>query len=91
MKEKAAVLLKVCPRDGLAPGTIRIRASVQHLPEQILAHAQLLEREGNPDAAAENYILYLNSTPSLPTPERTQAEAFLFQQFNIHQKYAASF
>jgi tetratricopeptide (TPR) repeat protein len=67
------------------------RASVQHLPEQILAHAQLLEREGNSDAAGENYILYLNSTPPLPTPERTQAELFLFQQFNIRQKYAASF
>jgi hypothetical protein len=67
------------------------RASVQRLPEQILARAQSQEREGNPDAAAENYILYLNSTPTLSTPERTQAESFLYQQFNIRQKYGASF
>lgn len=65
------------------------RASVQHLPEQILAHAQLLEREGNPDAAAETYMLFLNSTPPLSTSERTRAELFLVQQFNIHQKYGA--
>jgi hypothetical protein len=67
------------------------RASVQHLPEQILARAQSQDREGNPDAAAENYILYLNSTPPVSTPERIQAESFLSQQFNIRRKYAASF
>jgi hypothetical protein len=67
------------------------RASVQRLPEQILAHAQLQEREGNPDAAAENYILYLNSTPPLSTPERIQAESFLSRQFDIRRKYGATF
>ena len=67
------------------------RASVQRLPEQIFAHAQLQDREGNPDAAAENYILYLNSTPPLSTPERIQAESFLSQQFNVRRKYGASF
>jgi hypothetical protein len=67
------------------------RASVQRLPEQILARAQSQEREGNPDAAAESYILYLNSTPPTSTPERTQAESFLYQQFNIRLKYGASF
>ena len=67
------------------------RASVQRLPEQILARAQSQEREGNPDAAAESYILYLNSTPPTSTPERIQAESFLYQQFNIRLKYAASF
>jgi hypothetical protein len=67
------------------------RASVQRLPEQILAHAQLQEREGNPDAAAESFILYLNSTPPASTPERIQAESFLNQQFNIRLKYGTSF
>jgi hypothetical protein len=67
------------------------RASVQHLPEQILARAQSQDREGNPDAAAENYILYLNSTPPVSSPERIQAETFLSQQFNIRRKYAAAF
>ena len=67
------------------------RASVQRLPEQILARAQSQEREGNPDAAAESYILYLNSTPSTSTPERIKAESFLYQQFNIRLKYGASF
>ena len=62
------------------------RASVELLPQQILARAQQLEHEGNFDAAAENYILYLNATPPLATPERTNAENFLFQQFNIRQK-----
>jgi hypothetical protein len=67
------------------------RASVELLPQQILARAQSQEREGNPDAAAENYILYLNSTPPLSTPERAKAESFLYQQFNIRQKSGASF
>jgi hypothetical protein len=62
------------------------RASVESLPQQILARAQQLEHEGNFDAAAENYILYLNATPTLSTPERTNAENFLFQRFNIRQK-----
>jgi len=66
------------------------RASVQRLPEQILAHAQSQERDGNPDAA-ENYILYLNSTPLVSTPERIRAEFFLNQQFNIRLKYSATF
>jgi hypothetical protein len=67
------------------------RASVQHLPEQIFAHAQSQEHEGNPDAAAENYILYLNSTAPVSTPERGQAEAFLSSQFNVRRKYGATF
>lgn len=67
------------------------RTSVQRLPDQIFARAQLQEREGNPDAAAENYILYLNSIPPLSTPGRVQAESFLFQQFNIRRKYGATF
>jgi len=67
------------------------RASVELLPQQILARAESQEREGNPDAAAENYILYLNSTPPLSTPERTKAESFLYQQFNVRQKSGASF
>ncbi len=61
-------------------------ASVERLPQQILARAQQLEHEGNLDAAAENYILYLNATPPVSTPERTNAEDFLYQQFNIRQK-----
>ncbi|MGB9337572.1 MAG: hypothetical protein WCB14_21365 [Candidatus Acidiferrales bacterium] len=67
------------------------RASVERLPQQILARAQQQEREGNFDAAAENYILYLNATPPLSTPERIKAESFLYQQFNIRQKQNASF
>jgi hypothetical protein len=67
------------------------RASVQQLPQKIFLTAQLKERDGDLDAAAENYILYLNSTPSGSSPQRIQAEIFLSQQFNIRRKYGTSF
>jgi tetratricopeptide (TPR) repeat protein len=65
------------------------RMSVQNLRDKIFAMAQLREKEGDFDAAGESYILYLNSTPPLPTPERIQGESFLSQRFNIRIRYGA--
>ena len=62
------------------------RESVQRLPQKIFERAQQKEREGDLDGAGENYILYLNSVPPNSMPERTQAEVFLLDQFNIRRK-----
>lgn len=64
--------------------------SIKHLPDKVLNDAQQSEKDGDLDAAGQNYILYLNSTSLADTPERMQAEAFLRQQFNIRHKYGAS-
>jgi hypothetical protein len=39
--------------------------------------------DGDTDGTAESYILYLNSTPDAPTPERDEAKKFLRDQFNM--------
>ena len=39
--------------------------------------------DGDNDAAAELYLLYLNSTPVASTPERTRVRKFLVDQFNF--------
>lgn len=67
------------------------RASVQKLPDKIFINAKLKEKDGDFDAAGEYYILYLNSIPAASSPNRIQAESFLFQQFNIRRKYGTSF
>lgn len=56
---------------------------VQGLPQKILALARKRVQEGDLDAAAEKYILYLNSTADAETPERTEAKQFLQKQFYI--------
>ena len=58
---------------------------VQGLPQKILALARKRVQEGDLDAAAEKYILYLNSTAESETPERTEAKQCLQKQFNIRQ------
>jgi hypothetical protein len=70
---------------------VAARASVQRLPAKIFTDAQRDERDGDFDAAGENYILYLNSSSSAETSERAQAESFLFEHFNIRRKYGAAF
>jgi len=60
------------------------------LPQRIYDLARQKEREGDFDGAGENYILFLNSTSVASTPERSQAETFLLQEFNIRQKLGAT-
>ena len=69
-------------RDALIKAVVD---KVQGLPQKILALARKRVQEGDLDAAAEKYILYLNSTPEGQTPERTEARKFLQEQFNFRQ------
>jgi hypothetical protein len=60
------------------------------LPEKILERARKRAEEGDLDGAAEAYILYLNSTPAVQSPERQQAERFLLEQYNIRNTFSSS-
>ena len=60
-----------------------VKEKVESLPSKILARAQKSIMDGDNDGTAEAYILYLNSTPDTPTPEREEAKKFLRDQFNM--------
>jgi len=61
----------------------KARAKVAELPGILLAQADRRAAEGDNDAAAELYILYLNSTKVADTPERTRVRKFLADQYNF--------
>ena len=61
-----------------------VKEKVQSLPGKILAQARKRLGDGDTDGTAEAYILYLNSTPDSPTPERDEAKKFLRDQFNMN-------
>ena len=60
-----------------------VKEKVESLPSKILAQARKRLMDGDTDGTAESYILYLNSTPDAPTPERDEAKKFLRDQFNM--------
>ena len=60
-----------------------VKDKVQTLPSKILAQARKRLMDGDTDGSAEEYILYLNSTPDAQTPERDEAKKFLHDQFNM--------
>jgi hypothetical protein len=60
-----------------------VKDKVQALPSKILAQARKRFMDGDTDGSAEEYILYLNSTPDTQTPERDEARKFLHDQFNM--------
>jgi tetratricopeptide (TPR) repeat protein len=60
-----------------------VKEKVETLPSKILAQAKQKTMDGDNDGTAEAYILYLNSTPDAPTPEREEAKRFLRDQFNM--------
>jgi len=60
-----------------------VKEKVESLPSKILAGARKRFMDGDTDGTAEYYILYLNSTPDAPTPERDEAKKFLREQFNM--------
>lgn len=61
----------------------KARASVAQLPGILLNTADRKAADGDRDAAAELYILYLNATPVADTPERTRVRKFLADAFNF--------
>jgi hypothetical protein len=60
-----------------------VKDKVETLPATILAQARKRHMDGDTDGTAESYILYLNSTPNTPTPERDEAKTFLRENFNM--------
>lgn len=60
-----------------------VKEKVESLPGKILADARRRSMDGDTDGTAESYILYLNSTPDTPTPEREEAKKFLREHFNM--------
>jgi hypothetical protein len=60
-----------------------VKEKVESLPSKILAQARKHFTDGDTDGSAEAYILYLNSTPDVQTPERDEAKKFLHDQFNM--------
>lgn len=79
--------VEIDARDNLIHSVLE---KVQGLPEKILALARKRVQEGDLDAAAEKYILYLNSTPEGETSERAEARQFLQKEFNIRLFTAAA-
>jgi hypothetical protein len=59
------------------------------LPAGVLQQARALAQRGDMDSAAEQYVLYLNSTPDNGTPEREEAAGFLHDRFNLAMPGAA--
>lgn len=55
------------------------------LPGKILTTARSKARGEDSDAAAELYILYLNSTQATETPERAEATRFLLESYNLRR------
>jgi hypothetical protein len=60
-----------------------VKDSIAAFPGKIFQNAGKLAEDGNSEAAAESYILYLNSTPAVQSPERQRAEQFLQEKYNI--------
>jgi len=61
------------------------KKSAAELPNIILEQARRRTDDGDMDGAAESYILYLNPTPAIQSPEREKAEGFLLERYNIHR------
>jgi len=56
---------------------------VRDAPPKFLKEARARSASNDFEAAAERYIVYLNSTPMKATPERVEAQSFLRTNFNV--------
>ena len=65
------------------------REAIASLPAAVLKAADNDAAEGDNDGAAEQYMLYLNSTEAAETPERKRAQKFLLDTYNF-QSYGES-
>ena len=71
--------LEVAIRDQVVAA---VRAKAADLPSKFLQEARNHAQRGDLDGAAEQYILYLNSTPET-APDRDEAAKFLAERFNV--------
>jgi hypothetical protein len=60
-----------------------VREQASGLPANVLKEARNRAQSGDTDGAAEQYIMYLNSTPETSSPERDEAAKFLRDRFNL--------
>ncbi len=66
-----------------------VREQASELPADVLKEARNRSQSGDADGAAEQYIMYLNSTPETSSPERDEATKFLRDRFNLGVPAAA--
>jgi hypothetical protein len=66
-----------------------VREKAAELPAEILEQARTLAQRGDVDGAAEQYVLYLNSSSETASPERDEAARFLHDRFNLAVPAAA--
>jgi hypothetical protein len=60
-----------------------IQEKTLRLPDKSLELARQRARQQDVDGSAEQYIIFLNSTPDSSSPERAEAAAFLRDHFNV--------
>jgi tetratricopeptide (TPR) repeat protein len=60
-----------------------LREQAAELPAMVLLLARTNAQHGDLDAAAEEYVIYLNSTPENGSSEREEAANFLRAKFNV--------
>ena len=60
-----------------------LREQAAELPGMVFQRARTNAQHGDLEAAAEEYVIYLNSTPENGSSERQEAANFLRQNFNL--------
>jgi hypothetical protein len=65
------------------------KEEIAGLPPLVLKAADNDAAEGDEEGAAEQYMLYLNATAGVETPERKRAQKFLQETYNF-QAYGES-
>jgi tetratricopeptide (TPR) repeat protein len=60
-----------------------VREKASELPATVLQEARTHAQHGDLDGAAEQYLMYLNSTAETSSPERDEAAKFLHDRFNL--------
>jgi hypothetical protein len=60
-----------------------LREQAAELPAMVLQLARTDAQHGDLDGAAEEYVIYLNSTPENSSSEREEAANFLREKFNL--------
>jgi len=67
-----------------------IKEKTLRLPEKILQQARKRAQQQDVDGAAEEYIIFLNSSADHSSPEHAEAAAFLRDHFNVAVEAVAS-
>ena len=72
--------LEIQARDVLVKS---IHEKVLRLPAKILEQARQRAQQNDTEGTAEWYVIYLNATPDISSPERDEALKFLREHFNV--------